>query len=95
MLPIYGFNEGYFEGGGIIGSSPLYGEHSLVLTMLFAVLIMDRSLIISKRILLAGMVISYLNIFMSISRSVFLLSVFGLMFNNFLQYKINKVNVQN
>lgn len=95
LMPIYGLEKSFFEGGGLIGSSPLYGEHSLILLMLFAVfLILARQKIGIKRstILIATM-IAYINVFMSISRSVFLLSIVGLILILLFQTKINKIQI--
>lgn len=73
---------GRLEAGGIIGSSPLYGEHSMVMAMFFIVLLFAKNIRnrfdISFNKTLFGLLISYINIFFSISRSIFLLSILGL-----------------
>jgi hypothetical protein len=94
MMPLFGDEGSYFEGGGLIGNSPLYGEHSMILLILFSsYFFIDRLNIIRKPILLIFMFLSFINVFMSISRSVFLLSSVGLLLILVFQYKINKINV--
>jgi|GEM_PF-3466245 len=95
MLPTYGKAGEYYEGGGIIGVSPLYGEHSLILLMLFfSFFILNKSIVpIKKSTLLLGLVISYVNIFLSISRSVFLLSIAGIALVIILQYKLINIRI--
>lgn len=95
MMPIYGVQEGgYIEGGGIIGSSPLYGEHSMILIMLFLVFYVNKKIyLVNSRLLLAGIFISFLNVFMSISRSVFMLSLVGVILIYILQFKVNTINI--
>lgn len=94
MMPIYGSeNSEYFEGGGIIGSSPLYGEHSMILFILFLVfLILGQKHFVKSHLLLTGAIISLINIFMSISRSVFLLSIVGIIIIYILQFRLIKIN---
>jgi len=95
MMPIYGSDNGsYIEGGGIIGSSPLYGEHSMILVLLFAVfLILGEKKFGNNRMLLMGVFISLLNVFMSISRSVFILSLIGLIMIYIFQFRITTFNL--
>jgi len=95
ILPIYGENNLlYFEGGGTIGSSPLYGEHSLLLAILFAVFlfIYKREYFLEKSLLIVFLILSIINVFMSISRSVFLLLILGLVFVLIFQYKISNIH---
>lgn len=93
MMPIYGMEGEYFEGGGVIGSSPLYGEHSLILLILFTVfyIINKHDINIKRPLILLAMLIAFINVFMSVSRSVFLLSVFGMMMVVLLQYKVSSI----
>jgi hypothetical protein len=96
MMPIYGSDtgEGYIEGGGIIGSSPWYGEHSMILSILFIVfLILGNKKYGSNLMLSLGVLISFLNIFMSISRSVFILSLVGIVIIYILQFKLTSINI--
>jgi hypothetical protein len=97
IMPIYGgINYGYFESGGIIGSSPFYGEHSMILSILFSIfLILGSKDIISRKLLVLGVIISFINIFMSISRSVFLLSLLGLILILLIQVKYSKIRITN
>lgn len=69
-----------FESGGLIGLSPYYGEHSLFLLILFSVFyfLQQDKAIIKNRLLIAGMVIAEINVFMSIARSSFILSIIGI-----------------
>ena len=89
LFPIYAeewiedlLSEGRLEAGGIIGSSPMYGEHSLIMAMFFSIILFTKKFRqnydISFIWALIGFLASYLNIFFSISRSIFLLSGFGL-----------------
>jgi O-antigen ligase len=97
FLPLYGSDQtGYFEGGGIIGSSPLYGEYSMILAILFTVfLVIGYNLYrIRKSYLILFIILSVINVFMSISRSVLMLSFFGVAMIIFLQFKINAVRIQ-
>lgn len=96
MLPIYGSDKtGYFEGGGIIGCSPLYGEHSMILAILFATfLIIGYNLYkIKKSYLIFFLMLSIINIFMSISRSVFMLAIFGIILILLFQVKLSPAKV--
>ncbi len=99
LLPIYAMEDAeylnYFEGGGIIGSSPLYGEHSMILAMLFATyaIIASKQFEIRKSILIFFTILSVVNVFMSISRSVFLLTCFGILMIIILQFKFEKVRI--
>lgn len=99
MLPIYGTVGSYFEGkgfegGGLLGSSPLYGEHSMILFTLFMVfLIVSKIKLLNQSTLLIAAIISMINIFMSISRSVFLLSIVGLFLIIIFQFKVNPINL--
>lgn len=95
LMPIYGQEGDYFEGGGIIGSSPLYGEHSLILLMLFSVFLMfnNQTINIKRSMLLGAAIIAYVNVFMSISRSVFLLSIGGFLLLFLLQFKITEIRI--
>jgi hypothetical protein len=99
MLPVYG-NWGsirsYFESGGIIGSSPYYAEYSLILLMLFSVFyfIKGNSIHINKKVMLTAIIIGYINIFMSISRSAFLLSFIGLLMIFILQLKVKRIKIR-
>lgn len=95
MMPKYGSSSRYFEGGGIIGSSPLYGEHSLILLMLFLVfLIFNKHTVkIGRSTLFVAAIISFINVFMSISRSVFLLSAAGLALLFLFQAKLVKIRI--
>lgn len=95
MMPVYGTAGEYFEGGGLIGSSPLYGEHSLILLMLFTVFLVFRMqrINLKRSTLLIAAMIAYVNVFMSISRSVFLLSIAGLVLVFLFQFKIDKINI--
>ena len=95
MMPTWGLNIGYkLEGGGIIGSSSLYGEHSMILAILFTVfLLLGRGKYVSNRLLLMGVILSFLNVFMSTSRSVFLLSLFGMILIFVLQFRLNAIKI--
>lgn len=91
MMPVYGEKFDYFEGGGLIGSSPLYGEHSLILLILFStfLIVAGRYNVIPRTNLIFAAIIAYVNVFMSISRSVFLLSILGLTIIYLFQFKLN------
>jgi hypothetical protein len=93
IMPIYGYDTGYFEGGGLIGSSPLYGEHSMILFTLFAVILLlnKGSINVSKFSMFTAAFIALINVFMSVSRSVFLLSLIGLGMIFILQIKLHSV----
>jgi hypothetical protein len=96
MMPIYGSDTGggYIEGGGIIGSSPLYGEHSMILIILFTVfLILGNKKYGSDFMLSLGVFLSFINVFMSISRSVFMLSLAGVVMIVLLQFRVTTVNL--
>lgn len=95
MLPTFGKAGEYYEGGGIVGSSPLYGEHSLVLLMLFFVFfLLNKSVVpIKKSTLILGVIISYINIMMSISRSVFILSLAGIALSLIMQFKLTGMKI--
>jgi len=95
MLPIWGLNIGYkLEGGGIIGSSSLYGEHSMILVTLFTVFfLLGSAKYVSNRILLTGVILSFLNVFMSTSRSAFLLSFLGMILIFVLQFRLNAIKI--
>jgi hypothetical protein len=91
LMPTYGDVDDYFEGGGLIGTSPLYGEHSLILLMLFVTfyIFSDRR-VFNKTSLIIGSIIAFVNIFMSISRSVFLLSLLGLLLIYLIQFRLSR-----
>lgn len=88
MMPRYGHDIetlGYYESGGIIGPSPMYGQHSLLLLILFFsfyLISFYYKYPISRPKLLFGAIISFLNVFLSISKAVLLLSILciGLIF---------------
>jgi len=96
LLPMQQSKADIFEGGGIIGSSPLYGEHSMILAILFTVfLVIGYNLYrIRKSYLILFIILSAINVFMSASRSVLMLSCFGVAMIIFLQFKINPVRIQ-
>lgn len=95
LMPIYGKELKYFEGGGLVGSSPLYGEHSMMLFLLFAAFfILKHKIGVNRVVLLIGAFIAIINVFMSISRSVFLLSLAGVALIYILQFKINRVQIR-
>jgi len=89
LFPIYAeewidelLTEGRLEAGGIIGNSPMYGEHSMIMAMFFSIILITKklrqNLDISFPWALIGFIASILNVFFSISRSIFLLCIFGL-----------------
>lgn len=94
LMPIYGGEKerAYIEGGGLIGTSPLYGEHSLILLILFTVFIIfnKQRIGIKRSTILLAAIIAYINVFMSISRSVFMLSILGLVLIVIIQVKFSK-----
>jgi hypothetical protein len=97
MMPSYqggGTSSGYFEAGGIIGLSPLYGEHSMILLMLFVTyLLFLKNDFIKKSTLLIGIFLASINIFMSISRSVLMLSLMGIALIIIFQYKLTSIKM--
>ena len=96
IMPIYGESDSYFEGGGLIGSSPLYGENSMILLLLFFVFILSINLtnIFNKVTLYFFATLAFVNVFMSISRSVFLLSIMGVLISVMFQYKLIKIKIE-
>lgn len=96
LLPIYGIDDNYIEGGGTIGSSPLYGEYSMIVGILFSVILIltPRIQRINKNYLIFFLFLSIINVFMSISRSVFLLLIMGIAMVFLFQLKINNVRPQ-
>lgn len=95
MLPKYALETGrVLVGGGILNSSSIYGEHSMLMLMLFTIyLLFGKNQYLSKIILYFGVILSFVNVFFSISRSVFILTVFGLIIIIILQYRISKINI--
>ena len=61
--------------GGIVGVSPINGQHNLMLTILFFSFyfysLANRRLSISKKVMMAGIIISIINIFTAGSKAVF------------------------
>ena len=82
--------------GGIIGVSPLYGQHSLLLAVLFSVFffigIFIPKNVVKQKYLLYGAIISYINVFLSISKAVFFSLLIGLVIIILLQSRIKKIN---
>jgi hypothetical protein len=82
------------EGIGTTGSPPFSGEHAMMLVILFMVfLLFGGGKYGSNRMLLFGVLLSFLNVFMSFSRSVFMLSLVGVVLIFTLQYKITTINI--
>lgn len=95
MMPIYPGEHSYFEGGGLLGCSPFYGEHSMILLILFSVFyIISKENIIKKSTLLAAAFIASVNIFMSISRSVLLLSIVGIILILIFQFQYKSLRIR-
>lgn len=95
LLPIYGEKLSFVEGGGIINNSPSYAEHSMILMILFFIFFIFNKGItsIKKSTFFVAFIVAYINIFMSISRSVFLLSLAGILFVLILQQKFRHVSI--
>lgn len=72
-----GFSAG---AGGIIGMSPLNGQHNLILAILFASFyfysFISKKQVISKGVLVIGLAFAVVNIFSSISKAVFTALIF-------------------
>jgi hypothetical protein len=95
MMPIYGeIESNYYESGGIIGSSPLNGEFSMMIFVFFVILgIFGNEYILKKKWVYLGAFVSILNVFLSISRSAFISSLFGVIISLMAQPILTFVNV--
>ena len=82
--------------GGIIGNSPFFGQHSLLLAVLFSAFYFIGTFIhkniVKQKYLLYGAIISYINVFMSISKAVFFSLLIGLVIIILLQSRVIKIN---
>ncbi|MFW5983075.1 MAG: hypothetical protein ACOCQ4_01135, partial [bacterium] len=78
----------YVEASGIIGSSPVYGEFSLIMLALFFVfyLFNPPEIRVSKRTFFVGALLAAASVVASISRSVFLLAFAGVVAIIFFQF---------
>lgn len=95
MMPVWGDSEiimGNVESGGIIGISPMYGQHSMLVAMLFATFFIFgfyyKNKRFNKRPVLAGLFIAVINVFLSISKAVFFSTIAGIGFIYIFQYKL-------
>lgn len=101
MMPRYGERlqgfKSYFEAGGIIGSSPFYGQHSLLLAILFITFYFigysTNHNAFSRKYLFIGALISIINVFMSISKAVLFSLIIGFVLYIFNQRKIIKIQL--
>jgi hypothetical protein len=97
MMPVYGQGYSHVEGGGVLAVTPLYGEYSMIVAILFLSFLVIKPLFSGKSISSTWMVfalfLAVVNILLSISRSVLLLAVFGSMVVYMLQYKIMNVKI--
>jgi len=96
MLPKYALNEmKTVVGGGVLSNSSIYGEQSMLMIILFGTyLLFSKNRYLSKNILYSGILLSFINVFFSISRSVFILSLVGLILIIIFQYKVTLVNIR-
>jgi hypothetical protein len=95
MMPVFGGESEVLYGGGLIGSGPVYGEYGLILLILFAIMFMlnKKSINIDKSFFLSAAFIALINIFISIIRSAFLLSLVGLAMVFILQVKLHSIKL--
>jgi len=99
MMPVYGNEkiiEGNIESGGIIGVSPMYGQHSMLVAMLFATFLITglyySNRHFGKKYIFAGLLLAVLNIFLSISKAVFYSTIAGILLIYLLQYRVIKID---
>lgn len=81
--------------GGVFGPSPIYGEHSMVMSILFgAFLMFSKGKYLTGRSLYFGLFFSILGVFFSASRSVFILTFIGFLLLFIFQYKLVGYNLK-
>lgn len=95
MLPKYALNEMKIAvGGGVLNNSSIYGEQSMLMIILYgSFLLYGNNRYLSKRILYLAIILSLINVFFSISRSVLILSVVGFLLLIIFQYKIAPIKI--
>lgn len=96
MLPIRNIidNQG-LDMGGVFGSSPVYGENSMIMVILFITfLLFNKNQLLSVKTLIFGIIFSFINIIFSASRSALILSLIGLLLIIIFQYKIIRISIK-
>ncbi len=96
MLPIRLISDSTdFDFGGVFGSSPVYGENSMLLIILFMIFFLfSKNQLLSSKILFISIIFSFINVLFSASRSAFLLSLIGLLLIIIFQFKITVINIK-
>lgn len=94
MLPKWAINS--IESGGVIGVSPMHGQHSLMLAIMFITFYLiglyTKNRIYNRGFIILGVLISIINVFSSISKAVLLLLIFGIIFVAINQARIININ---
>lgn len=96
MFPKWGESIS-IESGGIIGVSPIYGQHSMIVVFLFAVFfipfIYNKTNKLKKRYFFYGLFLALINVFFSVSKAVFSATLLGIFIIIILQYRIIQIRL--
>ncbi|MGI6338671.1 MAG: hypothetical protein ACOXZV_04740 [Bacteroidales bacterium] len=84
-----------FIATGIVGTSPVYGEFSMLCMTMFIIFYLSniKYLQVKKKILLLGSLLAGISIIASISRSVFLLALLGLLLITITQFLLRLIKL--